>query len=63
MLTGDATNADPVCELSPHHHLVVEAVEKADRPTLPAGVKPIVFRDDRNSRELSRKKAPTTPVA
>jgi hypothetical protein len=21
MLTGDAANADPVCDLSPHHHL------------------------------------------
>ncbi|HET7502819.1 MAG TPA: pyrroloquinoline quinone biosynthesis protein PqqE [Kofleriaceae bacterium] len=25
LLTGDATAADPVCELSPHHELVVEA--------------------------------------
>ncbi len=63
MLTGDATNADPVCDLSPHHHLVTEAVERADRPTLPANVKPIVFRDDRNSRALTAKAKPTTPVA
>ncbi|MFN8753371.1 MAG: pyrroloquinoline quinone biosynthesis protein PqqE, partial [Betaproteobacteria bacterium] len=62
MLTGDATNADPVCELSPHHHLVTEAVERADRPALPAGVKPIVFRDDRNSRALSAASEPATPV-
>jgi hypothetical protein len=27
MLTGDATNADPVCDLSPHHHLITEQVE------------------------------------
>jgi pyrroloquinoline quinone biosynthesis protein E len=53
MLTGDATNADPVCDLSPHHHLITEQVEKAQRPQLPANVKPIVFRDDRNSRRLS----------
>lgn len=25
LLTGDATATDPVCHLSPHHHLVVEA--------------------------------------
>ena len=25
LLTGDAANADPVCDLSPHHHLVTEA--------------------------------------
>ena len=44
LLTGDATNADPVCDLSPHHHAVTEAVELAER-TRPE-VKPIVFRDD-----------------
>jgi pyrroloquinoline quinone biosynthesis protein E len=63
MLTGDATNTDPVCELSPHHHLVTEAVERADRPTLPANVKPIIFRDDKNSRALTAKAKPATPVA
>ncbi len=64
MLTGDATNADPVCDLSPHHHLVVEAVEKADRPTLPTNVKPILFRDDRTSRMLSAAKdKPALPVS
>ncbi|MCU0870117.1 MAG: pyrroloquinoline quinone biosynthesis protein PqqE [Burkholderiales bacterium] len=52
MLTGDARNADPVCELSPHHHLITEQVEKADVATLPPGVKPILFRDDRNSRTM-----------
>ena len=28
LLTGDAANADPVCELSPHHHLVTAAVAR-----------------------------------
>ena len=32
LLTGDAANADPVCDLSPHHHLVTEAVARAQRP-------------------------------
>lgn len=32
LLTGDAANADPVCDLSPHHHLVTEAVTRANRP-------------------------------
>ena len=66
LLTGDATNADPVCDLSPHHHLVVEAVEKADRPMLPqnVNVKPILFRDDRTSRTLTAAKDKTTvPVS
>ena len=32
LMTGDAANADPVCDLSPHHHLVTDAVERAQRP-------------------------------
>jgi len=57
MLTGDAANADPVCDLSPHHHLVTEAVERAERPgagspQLEAGEKPLVFRTERNSSTL-----------
>jgi len=54
MLTGDATNADPVCDLSPHHALVTAVVEKAQQaPGRPMTVQPIVFRDDKNSRRLS----------
>jgi pyrroloquinoline quinone biosynthesis protein E len=46
MLTGDAANADPVCDLSPYHHLVTEAVARAD--TLPrVDEKPLIFRDHR----------------
>ncbi len=29
-LTGDATNTDPACSKSPHHHLIQEAIEAAD---------------------------------
>jgi PqqA peptide cyclase len=54
MLTGDATNADPVCSLSPHHRLVTEVVEKAQLPKPKVEVKPILFRDDKNSRLLSK---------
>jgi len=55
MLTGDATNADPVCGLSPLHHVVTDVVDKAQNPTAPrVEVKPIVFRDDKNSRALSK---------
>jgi pyrroloquinoline quinone biosynthesis protein E len=53
LLTGDPATADPVCDLSPHHHLVTEAVERARAPGVPA--QPIVFRDDRNSRRLTAK--------
>jgi len=47
LLTGDAANADPVCDLSPHHHLVTEAVANAERPRTVE--KPLVFRDHRHS--------------
>jgi pyrroloquinoline quinone biosynthesis protein E len=56
-MTGDAANADPVCDLSPHHHLVTEAVERAERPrpadtAKPAVEKPLVFRSPTNSAAL-----------
>jgi PqqA peptide cyclase len=48
LLTGDAANADPVCDLSPHHHLVTEAVERAQRRGSAAPAEhPLVFRDHR----------------
>jgi pyrroloquinoline quinone biosynthesis protein E len=57
LLTGDAANADPVCDLSPYHHLVTEAVARADRPVNSApqhspDEKPLVFRSQRNSSTL-----------
>jgi len=57
LLTGDAANADPVCDLSPHHHLVAEAVARAERPAAAAPQldpteKPLVFRTARNSSTL-----------
>jgi pyrroloquinoline quinone biosynthesis protein E len=63
MLTGDATNADPVCDLSPNHHLIEEAVAKAQNPVKPANVHPIVFRDDKNSRRLGEKSGVPVPAA
>jgi pyrroloquinoline quinone biosynthesis protein E len=57
LLTGDAANADPVCDLSPHHHLVTEAVARAERPAAAAPTvgreeKPLVFRSQPNSSAL-----------
>jgi PqqA peptide cyclase len=53
LLTGDADNADPVCELSPHHGLVTRAVVRAERAAAaaPPGTReqPLVFRDHRTS--------------
>jgi pyrroloquinoline quinone biosynthesis protein E len=54
MLTGDATNADPVCSKSPHHHKLAEAVAESLKPQ--AQVKPVVFRTDKDSRELMKQR-------
>lgn len=50
LLTGDAETADPVCALSPHHHVIEEAILEAQNPKGMA--QPIVFRTDKNSRKL-----------
>jgi pyrroloquinoline quinone biosynthesis protein E len=63
MLTGDATNTDPVCDLSPNHHLITDVVAKAQQPGAPAKVFPIVFRDDKNSRKLGENKGAPVPAA
>jgi PqqA peptide cyclase len=59
LLTGDADNADPVCDLSPHHHLVTEAVARAEQPAASGQEKAAVrehvlrFRDHRTSIEVT----------
>jgi pyrroloquinoline quinone biosynthesis protein E len=47
MLTGEATNADPVCALSSHHARVTDAVERAQAAV--TVTRPIVFRERANS--------------
>lgn len=54
MMTGDATNADPVCDKSSHHATLVAAVDRATAEPLEAvRAKPLVFRNTRNSLRLS----------
>jgi pyrroloquinoline quinone biosynthesis protein E len=56
LMTGDAANADPVCDLSPHHRLVTDAVARADGPAVRPAVeeKPLLFfRDAKTSRAIS----------
>ncbi len=53
LLTGDAANADPVCELSPHHQLVTTAVAEAERGVT-VHASPLVFRDHRISIVVER---------
>jgi pyrroloquinoline quinone biosynthesis protein E len=54
LLAQDAEAADPVCRKSPHHAMVLEAVEKAEAAAR-SGVTehPLVFRDPKNSRRLA----------
>ncbi len=58
LLTGDAANTDPVCDLSPHHHLITEVVARANEPQpVKTPIEhPLVFRDRRNSLALSQRK-------
>ena len=51
LMTGDATNTDPVCDLSPHHHLVTDAVARADCAATATAPREhvLVFRDHRTS--------------
>ena len=53
LLTGDATNADPVCDKSQHHEVVLAARDNAARKSNVIPSKPISFRNDKNSRQLS----------
>jgi pyrroloquinoline quinone biosynthesis protein E len=55
LLTGDAANADPVCDLSAHHHLVTEATLRAEQAPAAAqqpAEKPLIFRSPANSSTL-----------
>jgi len=55
LLTGDADNADPVCDLSSHHGLVTQAVARAEAAvaaSAPAREHVLVFRDHRTSIPL-----------
>jgi pyrroloquinoline quinone biosynthesis protein E len=50
MLTGDAEGADPVCSLSPNHHVITQAIEDSRNPV--SASQPIIFRNDKNSKAI-----------
>ncbi|MBL1142402.1 MAG: pyrroloquinoline quinone biosynthesis protein PqqE [Proteobacteria bacterium] len=62
MLTGDATNADPVCSKSPYHSKITDLVDRVDElaGTPELEEKPMVFRNMKNSREIIKKKSSET---
>jgi pyrroloquinoline quinone biosynthesis protein E len=53
MLTGDAANADPVCDKSPFHHKIERAIDHVPDRLTAADAKPLVFRNPKNSRLLT----------
>ena len=52
-LTGDAANADPVCDKSPHHGIVQRIVVEARVVSSTPAPRPLVFRNDANSRRYA----------
>ncbi|MFK8066618.1 MAG: pyrroloquinoline quinone biosynthesis protein PqqE [Gammaproteobacteria bacterium] len=58
MLTGDATNADPICSKSSHHQELQDDVSRIEanavNPVVEA--KPLVFRNMKNSKEIISQK-------
>lgn len=50
MLTGDPSAADPVCDKSPHRHVVTAAVERAQGQLKAVHEAPLVFRSPEESR-------------
>jgi PqqA peptide cyclase len=66
LLTGDPDNADPVCELSPHHSLVTEAVARAESAAAAGDAArgpALVFRDHRISIAVEHGTAGAPPRA
>ncbi len=55
MLTGDARNADPVCDKSPYHRQLHDAVERIGKlsASTECEEKPLLFRNMKNSKQLS----------
>ena len=56
LVTGEAVNADPVCDKSPHRALIDAAIQRS--ATVVEGKRMLFYRDDKTSRELARRKAP-----
>jgi pyrroloquinoline quinone biosynthesis protein E len=52
LLTGDAENADPVCDLSPHHNRILDTIERAAQSSPAGSEAPLVFRNTRSSRAI-----------
>lgn len=54
LLTGDASATDPVCSKSPKHGVIDDLLASARKQALNGNEKPLVFRNSKNSAEISR---------
>ena len=57
MMTGDAANADPVCDKSPHHQALLDDVERigkiaAKEKNMDVKEQPLIFRNMKNSKKI-----------
>ena len=57
MMTGDAANADPVCDKSPHHQQLIDDVERIGKLAekekgQDVKTQPIIFRNMKNSKKV-----------
>lgn len=50
MIAGDASLADPICDKSPHHHAIVETLERAQENIKQKS--PLLFRNLKNSKNI-----------
>lgn len=55
LMTGDPTNADPVCDKSPHHNEILVAIEQARDEAEKGNERPLVYRNLRNSKDIARR--------
>ncbi len=62
MLTGDARNADPVCDKSPHHQELLDDVARigkiaAKEKSMGVKEQPLIFRNMKNSKKIIKSKS------
>lgn len=57
LLTGDMRNTDPVCSKSPKHQIITAAIDSARASALSIGKKPLIFRNNKNSKKYSLNKS------
>lgn len=53
LLTGDPAATDPVCDLSPNHDKILQAVNSAAKMRATSHHQPLIFRNPQNSRQRS----------